>query len=324
MCTRALWNSNNLATIVGRTMDWPESTEPKITVFPRGSKHDGGLVAGESVVAENPARWEAKYGTMIVSVYGMGTVDGINEAGFAAHMLYLTATDFGERDTSKPAVQAGLWAQFLLDNASSVSEALQLMEGIQLVMAESHGHETTVHLAIEDVGGDSAILEYIDGKLVVHHGLEYTLMTNDPTYDEQLALLAQHDFSDPSSDTPLPGNVNPRDRFARAAYYSAMLPEPENERQAVAAMFAVVRNISVPFGAPYKDFGIYNTEYRTVGNLSNRRYFFELSTSPNVVWADLDTFDLTEGAPVMVLDPDDIDLSGNVSDRFTALAAAPF
>ena len=29
-------------------------------------------------------------------------------------------------------------------------------------------------------------------------------MTNDPTYEEQLALLKKQDFSHPSSDTPCP------------------------------------------------------------------------------------------------------------------------
>ena len=41
----------------------------------------------------------------------------------AAHMLFLTATDFGPRDTSKAGIQAGLWAQYLLDNAATVVEA---------------------------------------------------------------------------------------------------------------------------------------------------------------------------------------------------------
>ncbi len=43
-CTRVLWNDNKLSVFVGRTMDWPESTEPKLVVFPRGTKHDGGLI----------------------------------------------------------------------------------------------------------------------------------------------------------------------------------------------------------------------------------------------------------------------------------------
>ena len=66
-----------------------------------------------------------------------------------------------------------------------------------------------------------------------------------------------------------------------------MLPAPKDEREAVAGVFAIARNVSVPFGAPDKPFGIYNTEYRTVMNLTDKRYYFELTTAPNVIWADL-------------------------------------
>jgi choloylglycine hydrolase len=88
-------------------------------------------------------------------------------------------------------------------------------------------------------------------------------------------------------------------------------------------VLAIARNVSVPFGAPYKGFGIYNTEYRTVTDLTNKRYFFELTTSPNVIWADLSKFKLASGSPVMVLHPDNIGLSGDVSGKFKA-AKAPF
>jgi penicillin V acylase-like amidase (Ntn superfamily) len=123
---------------------------------------------------------------------------------------------------------------------------------------------------------------------------------------------------------PLPGNVNARDRFQRAAYYRALLPEPTNPREAVAGVLAIVRNCSVPFGAPYGEFGVYNTEYRTVVDHTNLRYFFELTTSPNVLWVDFDQLNLAEGAPCLVLDPDDIQLSGEVSDRMSVLSAPPF
>ena len=38
-CTRVLWNDNKLAVVVGRTMDWPESTDPILTVFPLSLIH---------------------------------------------------------------------------------------------------------------------------------------------------------------------------------------------------------------------------------------------------------------------------------------------
>ncbi|MFZ0100387.1 MAG: linear amide C-N hydrolase, partial [Gemmobacter sp.] len=108
-CTRVLWNDNGYAVMVGRSMDWPESTEPVLTLLPRGMARDGGKAGPDTIVAENPAQWTSKYGSLITSIYGIGSADGINEAGLAMHMLYLNATDFGPRDTSKGGLQAGLW-----------------------------------------------------------------------------------------------------------------------------------------------------------------------------------------------------------------------
>ena len=47
-CSRVLWNDNSLGVFVSRTMDWPETTEPVLTVFPRGMERDGGLVGDHS------------------------------------------------------------------------------------------------------------------------------------------------------------------------------------------------------------------------------------------------------------------------------------
>ncbi|MEW4455947.1 linear amide C-N hydrolase [Bremerella sp. JC817] len=325
-CSRILWNNNGVGVFSSRTMDWPESTEPTILVFPSGIERDGGILAGTTVFQENPAKWTSKYGSIITSVYGIGTIDGMNEKGLGVHGLYLTATDYGKRDASKAGVHAGLWAQYILDNAQNVEEALALNEQIQVIMVEAHGREASIHLALEDASGDSAIIEYIDGKPVVHHGRQYQVMTNDPSYDQQLEMLSKLDFSKPSSDLPLPGNVNPRDRFQRASYYVKLLPKPKDSVEAVADVMAIARNVSVPFGAPYKNFGVYNTEYRTVMDLTNQRYFFELTTSPNVLWFDVKALDFSPGAAVLQLDPykNKLAISGNATDAFEKLEKAPF
>lgn len=54
------------------------------------------------------------------------------------------------------------------------------------------------------------------------------------------------------------------------------------------------------------------------------RYFFELTTSPNVIWVYLAKINIKAGAPVMPLDPDNIDLAGNVSAKFKRARNAPF
>lgn len=316
-CTRILWNDNKLAVVAGRTMDWPTTTEPVLTVLPRGLQHDGGVFAGHRIDSENPARWTSKYGSIVTTVYGVGTVDGMNEKGVAMHMLYLVATDFGPRDVKKQGVQAALWGQYIIDNAATVAEAVALLENIQPLMVDHDGAKASVHMAIEDATGDSAVIEYVAGKPMIYHGREHRIMTNDPPYPEHLAYRATFNFDGATRQTAIPGNVDPMHRYVRADYYRQMLPEPKNEREAIAGILAIARNVSVPFGAPNNVPGsLYNTEYRTAVDLTNRQYYFELTTTPSVIWANLANFKLDEGSPVLVLDPDDVSLSGDVSKIF--------
>jgi len=41
-----------------------------------------------------------------------------------------------------------------------------------------NGAGAQLHLAISDPTGDSALFEYLDGKLLIHHGRQYQVMTN--------------------------------------------------------------------------------------------------------------------------------------------------
>ena len=326
-CTRILWNKNQFGILAARSMDWPESTEPILWFLPRGMDRDGAKCGGETVVKENPLRWSSKYASLVTAIYGVGSVDGMNEKGLGGHLLYLAKTDFGPRDPKKKGVSAILWLQYVLDQASTVQEALNLLQKVQPVMIQAHGQNATVHLSLEDRAGDSAIIEYLDGKPKVHHGRQYTIMTNDPHYDEQLNLLSKMDFSQPGQDTPVPGNISPQDRFQRAAYFSRFFPNPANLQQAFATILAAIRSVSVPFGTPYNKLGdgfpVYNTEYRTVCDLSHGIYGFELTTTPNFFWVEFGDFFPEKSLSPMSLTPGSLDLAGDVSNQFKP-AQSPF
>ena len=97
----------------------------------------------------------------------------------------------------------------------------------------------STHLAVQDPSGNSAIIEFVKGKLVIHHGPEYRIMTNDPPYDEMMALTKEYvPFGGPK---PLPGDVGAVDRFVRLAEFSRYLPEPKNYVQAVAGALSLLR-----------------------------------------------------------------------------------
>jgi len=319
-CTRILWNNNQFGVLAARSMDWPESTEPVLWFLPRSMKRDGSKCGTETVVKENPLRWTSKYASLVTSIYGVGSADGMNEKGLGGHLLYLAKTEFGTRDHKKKGVSAILWLQYVLDQAATVQEALDLLKRAQPVMIQAHGHNATVHLSLEDRTGDSAIIEYLDGKPKIHHGRQFTIMTNDPPYDEQLALLAKMDFSQPGQDTPVPGNISPQDRFQRATYFSRFFPKPENMQEAFATTLAAIRSVSVPFGTPYNKLGdgfpVYNTEYRTVCDLSHGFYGFELTTTPNFFWVEFGDFPPNKTHSPMSLTPGSLDLTGDVSGQF--------
>lgn len=325
-CTRIFLNEADGPYVVARSMDWATTTQPVLTALPRGMARDGSMAGPHAVFSSNPMKWTSKYGSVVTTIYGVGTADGINEKGLAAHMLYFPPVDFGARDEARPGIQSALWAQYVLDNSATVAEAIKDVEKVQIILVEvdvgGQKQRGTVHLAIEDATGDSAVLEYIDGKLVVYHGRQYKVMTNAPAYDAQLKMLAERDFANPTMETDVPGNVNPRDRFQRASYYLSTLTKPATERAAIAGMFTLIRSVSIPFGAPVNG-STFDTEYRVVSDLSNKRYYFELTTGPNVIWVDVDKLNLVQGAPAMTLDPRDVNLTGNVTDKFQA-ATAPF
>jgi penicillin V acylase-like amidase (Ntn superfamily) len=331
-CTRVLWNDNGIAVLVSRSMDWVGSSKPRLTVLPRGMERRGGVFLGKPVVSVNPATWTSRHGSLVVTAMNAGTSDGMNERGLGVHGLWLNATDYGPRDPSRAGVQATLWTQYVLDNAATVDEAIALQSRIQpidVALTADNGAQVRVPLAlaVEDASGDSAIMQYINGELIIHHGPEYRVLANDPPYDEALAELAKYDFTNATRNVPLPGNTNSLDRFIRANFYSEFLrkTQPRTNRVAVASLLSVARNVSDPIGAPYDVPGaIDETDYRTVADLTNRIYYFELSRGLALLRTDLKQLDFSKGAPVLELNPQNPRLEGNVTSDYGKPHVPPF
>jgi choloylglycine hydrolase len=253
-CTRAVYLGSDGVVITGRSMDWSEDMFSNLWAFPAGMKRDG------AASAKSPS-WVAKYGSLIVSGYEAGTADGMNEMGLVANLLYLAESDYGKLDASKPHLSISIWAQYVLDNFATVAEALEALraEPFQVIApALPNGQPAQLHLSISDASGDSAIFEYLDGKLVIHHGKQFQVMTNSPKFDDQLALNAY--WQSIGGLTFLPGTNRAADRFARASFlikaipteadpsYIKAVPQGSYVNQAVASVLGVIRSVSVPLG----------------------------------------------------------------------------
>ena len=320
-CTRIVYQGAGNSFFVGRTMDWATETGTDLWAFPQGMKRDGGV--GEGSIA-----WTSKYGSVIAGFYNIASVDGINDAGLAGNVLYLAESEYGDYKTEgKPLLSVGAWLQYVLDNYSTVAEAVDALAGEPFAVVAPvlpDGHAATGHLALADKTGDSAILEYIGGKLIIHHGKQYTVMTNSPPFGQQLAISTYWDSVGGANF--LPGTSRASDRFARMSWMLNAVPPGQAEDAAVAEVMSLTRAISVPLGIQDpKAPNIASTRWRTAADLNAGRYFFDNVHTPSVFWVDLGKLDLKPGAPSLTLDlQGSAILSGEVSAQFKPAEAFKF
>ena len=296
--------------IVGRTFDLYLDDKPRLVFYPRGVARSG----AEGV--PNAVQWVSKYASINVISLNEGNSDGLNEKGVAAHLLYLDGTQYEPTD-SRPIISSpATWAQYVLDDFATVPEALDGLSKLRVASIPAAGREWPLHLAIEDANGDSAIIEYVKGKMVVLHGKEYTVMTNEPTMDKQLANLKRYKLF--AGNLAMPGDIDPESRFVRASSYLKTLPKPANSDEAVAYMFGVMRTTSVPYGA--EDTGhsgaadTWPTRWTTMVDLDNKRLYFHSTASLNIPWIDLSK--LAGSTDVLSIVPD-AGLKGEISGQLT-------
>jgi choloylglycine hydrolase len=330
MCTRTLYVGDDNTVITGRNMDWKEDMASNLWVFPAGIKRDG-------VAGPNSIQWASTYGSVIVSGYEAGTTDGLNEKGLVANLLYLAESDYGKPDHTRPFLSIAAWPQYVLDKYVTVAEAVNALSKEPFhILAPTlpNGAGATLHLAISDATGDSAIFEYVNAQLTIHHGRQYKVMTNSPIYDEQLALNQY--WKGIGGLVFLPGTNRAADRFARASFlldaipkqiaqhYIKGVPQQSYTYQAVASVLSVQRAVSVPLGITTPDQpNISSTIWRTVSDHKNLVYYFDSATRPNTFWVSLANLNLKPGAPVMKLTIQNGEVfSGEVSDQITD--AKPF
>jgi choloylglycine hydrolase len=321
VCTRVVYLGTGERIVTGRSMDWKLEIGTNLWAFPRGVTRSGEAGPGS-------VEWTSKYGSVVATGYDICTTDGVNEKGLAANVLWLAESQFPANSGDRPAMSVAIWGQYVLDNFATVAEAVAALTAtpLRVVTAQVPGEErlATLHLAMSDATGDSAIVEYIDGEQVIHHSREYQVMTNSPIFDKQLAITEY--WEEIGGAVMLPGTNRAADRFVRASFYINAVPKTADPMLAVAAVFSVMRNASVPYGITTPDEpNISTTRWRTVIDHTSLRYFFESALSPNTFWVELKNLDFTEGAPAKRLtlgEGEATIYAGDASAQFTD--AQPF
>ncbi|MBD1228082.1 linear amide C-N hydrolase [Xenorhabdus griffiniae] len=310
MCTRIFMNMYPKYMVSARTLDFFGPVDPALIITPRGVARHGGH-------AKNAAQWKTQYGSVVIYANGIFPMDGMNEKGLAAHTLfYMNGKQEQQDNQDKPVIESRAWVSYILDNYTSVTQVVSaIRQDVRLVAVHlpiDYASDTK-HIAIEDLSGDSAIIEIDDGKVNIYHDQNYRVMTNPPSYDQQLKNLSKFHHVKREE---LPGGLQADVRLVRASYYLKHIPQPDNKNQAEGFILSVINNVSYPIGSPAEieeqhvtdmyikysqrpeqNKGV-GTYWMTISDLSHGEYHFKSTFAASQVWVSLHEIDFSQTQPV--------------------------
>ncbi|GAL19217.1 choloylglycine hydrolase [Vibrio maritimus] len=317
-CTRMLWNTDSDFVMVGRNEDYFSASAPTLVKTPRGIERKGSVNQQDNV-----AEWKVKYGSIVSFANNRFAMDGINEQGLTARTLYFDQgeTDEHQSDNNKPVLEGDHWVSYVLDNFSTVSDALEGLEGLRLVSVKG-GYSYSAspkHMSIADSTGDSAIIEIQDGEVKVFHGEQYRVMTNPPNIQTQVEQASKRKID--ANDGTFPNTFSGSDRYQKAQYWLENFPKVKSTDDINAAygfMYSALGTTAFVPGTPLPaedaavgkeimkhtqsedSYGV-GTYFQSISDLTNKVYRFKSLLAPSDVYVNLSDIDWKKEKTVEVI-----------------------
>lgn len=292
----AICLQNDGHAVFGANMDWADSDAGLVFVNKRNVRKTGYLTGTSGRVAEWVSRYASVTFNLVTYELAWG---GMNEKGLTFSTMsgrpWTTAPPTDER----PPLDSGGWFQYALDTCETVDEVLAAQTTARIL--------TLDHYLVSDRLGQSAVIEFIGGAMVVHRGegLPVAASSNTP-YTLALANWYRKKQGLPWSDQD--GSVV---RFVTAADRVESFQSREQEG-AIGYAFDTLHAIRGEQYSPHV------SQWSIVFDARNLRAYFRTARYPAVRWVDLQGFDLDCGSPTEMLEVS-ADASGDVGALFAPL-----
>lgn len=323
-CTDFQIKTKDGSVIVGRSMEWAVDMKSQLRVHARGENRTSHSPDGKPAT-----KWQSKFGYVAADGYDLDVaLDGMNEKGLSVGSLWLPEYTAYQTVTSKDnktaldAVDLGHW---ILGNFSTVSEVKANLARVRVwckPMEQFFGMPT-MHLALHDAKGNSAVLEFIDGQQKFYDNPNGVL-TNAPPFDWQLINLRNYLTLKPNNPTPLdvrgsvlappgqgagflgiPGDWTPPSRFIRTSAMVNFAKPVEKAADGVVLAEHILNAVDIPLGdVRSKPGDVENCDYTQwilIKDLTNNVVYFRSYENPNIRSIDLKRIDLAAGLKVRMV-----------------------
>ena len=230
---------------------------------------------------ERPMSWVSQYGSVTFNQFSREVpVGGMNEKGLVIESLVSTAQH--PRPDTRSAINELQWIQYHLDTCKTVDDVIRSARAVRISK-----YAVSLHYFVSDHSGKSAVIEFIQGKMVHRSANRLpTKVLANTHYDRALKTM-------PSQ----------KGRFARAAQ---MINQYDGKKDAKEYAFRVLDTVA------QGDF----TKWQVVYDISRRRIHFRTLRNRKIKLIVLSDFDFEHAKDALMLDVN-IGGDGNMWEHFT-------
>ncbi|HKJ81388.1 MAG TPA: linear amide C-N hydrolase [Ignavibacteriaceae bacterium] len=297
-CSTILFNHAD-SLFVGHNLDESYEVPGLVIVNPHGvTKREVSFADFDTTLSKSKIQWKSKYGSIVYSNLGKEFIDGgMNEAGLYIGEMSLANTKY-IKDSNLIKMTDLSWMQYILDNFESVNEVIKDLSHVTV------DGPSLWHFFVSDKTGDAAIIEFIDGKLIVYRKNKMPVLALcNTSYRKELGRL--RGYSHYGGNKKLDLNIEGNDtRFLWAAvmlYDSSMT---KNVKNPIRYTFKILKQLSGN-----------SNQWSIVYDLKKMRMYFNTNNARQIRYIDFSDFDFSKKSSVMVLDIRR-NLEGNVSKYF--------
>lgn len=276
-----LHTSNQI--VFGRNHDYynPNSV---IIYNPKNILKRGIPFPGESI-----PRWTSRYSSITISLTGVGYANsGMNEKGLAIGHMALVSVYPGKDD--RPVIDETQWIQYMLDNCANTNEVIEESKKIRITQ-KTTGSGT--HYFVADPQGRAAIIEFINGQMVVHtnENMPYMALCND-TYEKSMNDIKNYQGF--GGNKVIPEKVTAYDESSPMNVMAIGCTKMnqfyrKESKNIIQDAFDIHYAMSGP--NTIQDGKNVGTQYTTVFDLTNRKLYFRTLENRNIREVDFNSFD---------------------------------
>ena len=344
-CTSIVIKTVDGNPIYGRTMEWGAfDLHSELVLVPRQHLFSSELGGGKIGMT-----WKNKYGFVAINAVKKPFVtDGMNETGLTLGVLYFPG--FAEYQSFKAGEEAYTLnnvdlSAYILGQFKTVQEIKTALPKLRVVynkdIVKSFGAPAPLHLVVTDSTGASIVIEYVGGKLHIYDNI-LGVMTNSPPYDWQILNLRNYPqltafgghakksikgvslapFGAGSGMLGLPGDVTPVSRFVRAVAFTSTTIPPKDIESGINEVSRILNNFDIPRGLVREgngpdDYHLNFTQWSTIGDIKNKRYYWWTEFNRRMRMVDLKELNF-RGKEIRSIPLDEV-RAEDVKDRTSAL-----